>query len=253
MKRIYFLTAYFENQFGKALKYYDGDSWHWMLNSDKPKIYKDEMVAKKDASVLSSKLEESANVYEVNYFVKMYEHKVLKDSSQYEEIINNRKDVSYEIEQRKEFIFLSTTKQTNESTIIDGLYCVNRKEKEWIYCGDEKLDSEIDKSSESEQGADLLIAQSHQKLEDAKAMMMIFGEEEGSIKKIESVITFVKRIMDEKIQINPGDDMNKQPNDLIKESYELLDKAKFEMVKQGRDKQDIGKVEGVKLFVQRLI
>lgn len=238
---MFFLTAIFQNKFGKADKYYDEKGWHWMLASDKPKLYSTFEEAKKEANELAKDILSEITIKEIQIYEKIWEHKVNYEAE------FEPSDILFSFDDREHYRFLSQTKQTEQAKLVKGLYRVDRIENIWIY-GVEQF------SLTTSEHPDELIFQSYQKLQEAKALMQIFDFDKSQITKVDGVLLFVNRLLKGK-HVTTADDstISTTPEELILLSYEKLDTAKNIMYASSYDKSEIVKVEGVMNFVKRLM
>lgn len=217
MKKTYFLTAVFENKFGKAKKYFDGDSWHWMLNSDQPQMYFSVEEAKKKAYSLREEDLMDLSIKEVNLYEGVWEHKIPRENIQAFLRKNGQpRSVLFYQEQKKEYLFLSKEKQHEAAQCIEGLYCIDRKRDSWIYCVKNPLRTE-----KTDLTPDVLMFQAYEKVKEAKALMILFEEEIRLIEKTESLLLLMKKVI-------PSDAFQSvltESNDLETSSHKLLHQA----------------------------
>lgn len=237
MKIMYFLTAVFENKFGKADKYYDEKGWHWLLSSDKPILFNSTEEAKSLASELEKDLVSEIKIKEIQVYDSIFEHKIAENTGFIP------RDIIFEIDDSENYVFLSKTKQLPNAQRILGLYRVDRKSNFWIY-GSETIPS---------LNIDELIEQSYCSLSEAKKLMSSNNFPPNEIIKIDGVLLFVKRlnnnIREEKIY--NFDNLNNE--ELILKSYSFLLEAKKLMTNSNFSQNEIIKIDGVMNFVKKLI
>jgi len=242
MKKMYFLTAVFQNKFGKAVKYYDEKGWHWMLASDKPKLYTTPEEAKAEANELAKDILSEISVKELPIYHNLWEHK-LEGGKTF-----NPQDLFHERTEGKNYIFLSFTPQSNQAKKIDGLYRIDRENNQWIYGMKEIL------HINSSENPETLIQKSYQKLTEAKALMLIFDYSKNEIAKVEGVMVFVQRLLKGVHDNSTSDsEIGMTPEQLFQDAYQALKEAKEQMIHLSYPKTEIAKVEGVMIFVQKLI
>jgi hypothetical protein len=241
MKKMYFLTAVFQNKFGKAIKYYDEKGWHWMLASDKPKLYATPDEAKAEASELSKDILSEISIREIPIYQNLWEHKIEGGKT------FSPQDVFHERIEGNNYIFLSFTPQSDQAKKIDGLYRIDRKNDQWIYGTKEAI------KSDSTESPELLIKKSYQKLTEAKALMLIFDYPKTEIAKVEGVMVFVQRLLKGEHDLSFSDsEIGMTPETLFNECFTCLNEAKNIMKNSSQPKTEIAKVEGVMIFVQKL-
>jgi len=242
MKKMYFLTAVFQNKFGKAVKYYDEKGWHWMLASDKPKLYNTPEEAKIEANELAKDILSEISIKELPIYHNLWEHKIEGGKT------FNPQDLFHERIEGKNYIFLSFTPQSNQAKKIDGLYRIDRENDQWIYGTKEAIQSDSSEIPET------LIKKSYQKLTEAKALMLIFDYSKTEIAKVEGVMVFVQRLLKGAHDNSTSDsEIGMTPEQLFKDSFQCLKEAKDKMIHLSFPKTEIAKVEGVMIFVQKLI
>jgi len=241
MKKMFFLTAIFQNKFGKAKKYYDEKGWHWMLPSDKPKLYSTFESAKRDADELAKDILSEIIITEITVYENLWEHKIEL------EIDFSPREIVFEKKEKGAHIFLSFQKQSESAKPVDGLFKIDQQNDTWIY-GQEKSHLSFDTNPED------LIVQSFFKLQEAKALMQIFDYDKSHINKVDGVMIFVGRLIKTKQNLDSSDsDIGTTPEDLISVSYSKLQDAKKIMESLGYGKTEISKVEGVMIFVRKLM
>lgn len=243
MKIMYFLTAIFENKFGKADKYYDEKGWHWMLSSDKPLLFESFEKAKEFSFKIEDTPSSDINIKEINIYYDLWEHKI-PDSDPF-----IPKNVLFEKEMTNGYIFLSLTKQKNNAKKVLGLYRVSKNPDTWIY-GKEQNVEILEKIIPDE-----LIYTSYKYLEKAKEILIESASNKGELLKIEGVMNFVKRLDPKLEEYNfhiEYDHINSVEECIIK-SYSLLLDTKKIMIEHNFPKQELLKIEGVMNFVKKLI
>jgi hypothetical protein len=185
--RVYFLTAMFENKFGKAAKYYDEKGWHWMLPFDKPKLFDDYLAAERYAKNVAPSLYDETysniEISEADYYENVYECKVENDK------ITQLVDPLFVIEERYVSNVLSLTKQEPRAQFIEGLYRTDRKLNRWIYCG--KGEAGVSTSQDPKP----LVEEAYQKIETAKEIMVLKKYEKVEVAQVESILIFIKRFL----------------------------------------------------------
>lgn len=254
MKIKYFLTSLFQNKFGEAVKYYDEKGWHWMLSYDKPILFDTIEEANESAKTLNGDLMSEITIKEIKVYDNVYELVLEKEESI--DFLENTtiEDVVFEREKRTEYILLSLKKLHEKSHLIEGLYLVDRKNDIWIYC---LLTSPKTKSENNDIGANpqTLIALAFKKLEEARAVMQILDFNMGEIKKLEGVMMFVQRILKDpsKKELLGDDIFTDDPKVLISEAYDKLEEAKAVMQILKEEQAEISKVEGVMMFVKKIL
>lgn len=135
MKRIFFLTALFENKYGTAKKYYKESGWHWMLNFDRPKAFATREEAEKEAFKLEQQDVGEIEIQEAIVYRSLWEHKIKwEDISQYVNGFGEPQEVIKGMEYKSYYLFVSRNKQMETAQLLKGLYCLDRKKGEWIYC-----------------------------------------------------------------------------------------------------------------------
>lgn len=265
MKKVYFLTAVFENKFGKAKKYFDGKDWHWMLNSDKPQLYETVQEATEKAQLLEQDDLMDLSIKEVNVYEEAWEHKISSDTiHEFLKKNGQPKEVLFYQEHKKYYLFLSLKKQMEEASLIDGLYCVDRKTELWIYCT--KKAPLLPKKKPSQENVPFvhfdvkpedLIVISYQKLKEVKALMILLEEKKSEIDKIDIMMMLMRKtipatyfhtlIQDEEEGIESS------PQKIIHRSFEKLEEAKTLMGYLNYEEEKMEKINSLLLFHKRLL
>lgn len=246
MSTMYFLTAMFQNKFGEAPKFYDQKGWHWMLETDKPILFQTEEEAKMVAKEQELEIASLVTVKEIKLYSGLYRHVVSQEKEGFVP-----KDMEYSFLHGKNFIFLSHTKQLENAKLVEGLCRADRIRDLWIY-GTEKENSNESMGEEVKEGTpEQLIFQAYKSLEESKALMLIFDTPQSEIVKLEGVMVFVKKLVTSEFDYE-NDSFIDNPKDLIVLSYDLLNKAKEEMIKREYQDIQIKKLQSVILFVEKI-
>lgn len=250
MKKTYFLTAVFENKFGKAKKYYDGDSWHWMLNSDKPELYESLEEAKKKARMLAEEDLMDLSIKEVNVYEGVWEHKIQReDISSFLQKNGQPRQVIFYQEQKKQYVFLSKEKQIETPLLIEGLYCIDRKQDGWIYCVKRQQQPETKSMKPTD-----LIYHAYQKLTEAKAFLILL-EEAQKVEKVESLLLLMKKIIPPERFQTPyeEEELATSPQKILQSAYQKLEEAQKIAIKLNEDEKMLEHITRLQLFCRRLL
>jgi hypothetical protein len=248
MPKNYFLTAVFQNKFGKAPKYFDEKGWHWMLNFDKPIMYETYEEAEADAEIHSKELASSVIIKETEVYLKVYEHRMKQEEA--ESILKDipAEEILFVINEGKNTIFLSHKQYFKDTKLIVGLYKIDKLNDIWIYCKDEVKSDNKDSFSPEQ-----YIYLSYRKLEEAKALMQILGHENQEINQINGIMVFVEKLIKGK-NIDANDHkIGEDPKELAKLSLEYLQLAKEKMKVKNYPQPEIARLDGVMVFVSRVV
>ena len=236
MKKTYFLTAVFENKFGKAKKYYDGDSWHWMLNSDQPQMYETIEEAKKKAYALRDDDLLDLSIKEVNVYEEVWEHKVPREQIQtFLQQNGQPRAVIFYQEQKKEYLFLSKEKQLATATLVEGMYCIDRKQDGWICCVKKQSKTEKNKLT-----PDVLMFQAYEKIKEAKALMILFEEEVRLIEKTESLLLLMRKVIRTELyqdSLTENKALETSSHKLLHQAFQKLEEAQQVALSLNKEEQ----------------
>jgi hypothetical protein len=135
MKQMYILTAIFKTRYGSAKKFFDGRSWHWMMNSDKPILYKSIACAQKAIQKIDEADElEGLSIKEIKVYKELWESKIGKSKiKDYLNRFDDSKEVIFSHKDKYDYYFVTSEKKTSNAILLEGLYCTNRKKGIWIY------------------------------------------------------------------------------------------------------------------------
>ena len=215
-----------------------------MLPGVKPILFNTQEEAMPTALQLEIDVISRVNINEIPIYPNIFEIRVPVGDSESFRASMVSGDIIHEKVETKYVYFVTKKPYHEQSKVIEGLYVIDKKEDQWIYG---KFDQPI-VTFNPDKNANLCFY----KLEEAKAKMTMSSGDKTEIQKLEGVLLFVKRIIKNQMPYEDEFDVQKPPEDLIDEAYNLLEEAKNQMVRYGYEKKEIAKYESVALFINKI-